>query len=77
MVKIKLCNTCKHYRGPYEYALSATCWHPKVVSMRLTDGYGSPRFADSTRYDESACGRDAKWHEPKPPKKSWWRRLFG
>jgi len=53
---MKFCKDCKHYD-------SGLCMsHPE---QNMVDGGPLIRIGIGTRMDETLCGRDAKWFEPK------------
>ena len=60
MSAIKLCSACKHFAD-------GSCRHAENMRQDYVNGGTATRnSADFLRSDQSKCGPDARWFEPKP-----------
>ena len=66
-----ICKDCKYYvkQGGMEFGGGRCASFLDVVS-------GIPFHCKAVRY-HGICGIEGKYFEPKPKKRSWWKRLLG
>lgn len=70
---MKLCIDCRH-------CVREIWCQTQVNGINPVDGEPQVRFAIMQRKDETLCGTDAKFFEPKsepvPLVQAWWKRIF-